>query len=169
MKRRTVLSGLATVVVSGLTGCLTGALPGGSEQSPAEADSATASATLPPEGDVGLTFESTFGPTDRCPAPGDATVSVRDRTVQTRGCIRGANGCTDSTLEAIFYDAPADRLKIVVATVTERERTEACTDAIVARGYEVTVAFDDRAPETVAVVHDGVDGRHAVARHDVEG
>ncbi|WP_224332801.1 hypothetical protein [Haloprofundus halobius] len=103
-----------------------------------------------------------FERTGDCDRAGSATVSRDGDTVVVEGCIRGRNGCSEAVLDSAEYDPSDDRLSVVVATEEERDEDEACTQALVSRGYELRVVFEDGTPGTVDVVHDGADGQTTV-------
>lgn len=155
MRRRHLLSGLATLVTVGSAGCA-----GGSDGGASETRTATASETpTATEPTVGL-VAATLVPRDRCTDPGGATVRLDDDPVTVIGCVIGKNGCTRPRLTSVDRDDGA--VRIVVAAIEERDDDEACTEALVNLGYEVRLDSESSLT-SVTVVHDDVDGRRVVA------
>lgn len=165
MRRRHLLSGLATLVIVGSAGCVGGSDGGASESRTAtasDASTATTTASEAPtatEPTAGLTA-TTLVPREECADPGGASVRLDDNPVAVVGCVIGRNGCTRPRLSSVDRDGGA--VRVVVAAVDERNDEEACTEALVNLGYEVQ--FDsENSPTSVTVVHDDVDGRRVVA------
>lgn len=169
MKRRTVLTSVTAAAVTGtLTGCLAGGDTSGSDggstdtetdtstesptQSPTETSTETATdtpaetATSTPSS--GAIKSKKLRATGDCSNSGTASVAFESNSVVVTGCIQGPNGCHQPVLESATMDG--DTLNIVVTTEAEGD---ACTQALVQRGYEVTVSCGGDLPEKVVVVH----------------
>jgi hypothetical protein len=149
MRRRQVLSGVATALLVGTGGC-TGAAGGG-----------TRSTTSPPPATDPATGipAATLVPREACPTPGDATVRLDADPVTVVGCVVGENGCTRPRLASV--DREDGAVTVVVAAVVEADGDRACTQALVNLGYEVTLTGGEP-PTSVTVVHDDVNGRRVV-------
>ncbi|WP_224447788.1 hypothetical protein [Haloprofundus salilacus] len=165
MDRRTFLARTTVLAAVGLAGCTSTGTGdesdgdgGGDDGGEWSTDSGNGS------GGSGQTItDRTFERTGECDQPSSATVTRDGDTVVVEGCIRGRNGCSVAVLDSVQYDAAEDRLSVVVATNVEREDDEVCTQALVSRGYEVRVEFENGLPGNVDVIHDGADGRSTVA------
>jgi hypothetical protein len=104
-----------------------------------------------------------------CDSPGSASIATEGTTVTVEGCITGRNGCMFPALAAASYDGDADELTVRVTTEDESDPDESCTQALVQRGYVVTVEFDDTLPGTTTVVHDSMDEEQQVAQSETGG
>jgi hypothetical protein len=106
--------------------------------------------------------------TGGCDDPESATVDATGTAVRIRGCITGPNGCSVPRLGSatIEGDDGRETLTVVVTTETDAPPETACTQALVQRGYEVTVDDAGAGPETIRVVHDAAGGRRQVASVD---
>lgn len=160
MQRRTFLTGLAAGVSAGAGGIGRAADDGPSTPS-ADGPPATESATAKPRSVV---IGRTFRPLEGCVEPGTAAAELTDSSVAVTGGLRGPTGCSVPALEDVSYDVAADRLTVSVAT---EETGEACTQMITELAYRLELRFDGGPPGTVAIVHDGVDGRREVARERI--
>jgi hypothetical protein len=105
-----------------------------------------------------------FCRTGGCTTPGSATVTFADDSVAISGCISGPNGCAEAALETVVYRASDDRLQVAVKTIDTSGPNEACTEAIVYRGYDLDVDLAGGVPSTVVVVHRGVGDEVEAAR-----
>jgi hypothetical protein len=155
MRRRRLLSGLATVGTLGIAGC-TGASDAGAGDTRTATPSEMPTGTAPTAG----LAAATLVPREECADPGGARARLDDDPVTVVGCVVGKNGCTRPRLASV--DRNDERVRVVVAAVEERDDEEACTEALVNLGYEVRLDSDDP-PTSVTVVHDDVDGRRVVA------
>lgn len=70
------------------------------------------------------------------------------------GTIRGRNGCYTAALDDVTYDDSADELTVAVHAYEDGD-AEYCQECIVDVHYRATVDFEDGAPGTVRVLHDG--------------
>jgi hypothetical protein len=158
MNRRAYLAAAGAFALAGCTG------DGGSGGSPTSEPTMTDS----PTDDTPTLDGTTFSRRKECETVDDATVTfdVEALTATVTGCIQGKNGCMQARLADGSYDAEADVLTVGVETFDPTEPGTACTEALVARGYEVTATFRKALPGTVAVVHDTHRGRSDVARVD---
>ena len=158
MRRRHLLSGLATLVTVGSAGCAGGSDGGASETRTATASETPTATPTAAEPTAGLAA-ATLLPREECADPGGATVQLDDDPVTVVGCVIGKNGCTRPRLASVGRDDGA--VRVVVAAVEERDDDEACTEALVNLGYEIRLDSEDP-PTSVTVVHDDVDGRRVV-------
>lgn len=166
MDRRTYLATLAGIATGTVAGCV-GSGAGGDDNGGGD-DTPSPTPTEPPAATPAM-GDPSFERTGDCDSGGSATVSVASNgheEVVVEGCIVGANGCSQAVLGSVDYAAAADELTVVVGTEEERGEDEACTQALVYRGYRVAVPFEGGTPATTAVVHDGAEGRREVARAD---
>ncbi|WP_435118603.1 hypothetical protein [Halolamina sp. C58] len=187
MERRTFLAGTAAAL-SAVAGCVgeppetpdDGAEPTDTDE---ETDTDTPGTDTPADG----TPDDTDTPGDtpsgastaivsrsleqqgECDSGGNASISTEGTTVTVEGCITGRNGCMYPALAAASYDADADELTVRVTTEDESDPDEACTQALVQRGYLVTVEFDGSLPGTTTVFHDSMDEERQVARAETDG
>ena len=149
MNRRTVLAAVATATTTGLGGCTAG---GGGD-----GDGGTASGS-PSTGSAPTVGSATLDETGDCSNPNTASVAV-DAAVVVTGCIQGPNGCH----QPVLANAEVDGETLEVVVTTEAREADACTQALVQRGYEATLTFDGDLPATVTVVHDSMGSRETVA------
>jgi hypothetical protein len=165
MRRRTLLATTASALA--LAGCVSA--PGAGNPSDRSPSADSPSPSSDPSADESPTptptiADHSLSPRKACETPGTADVVFDASTVTVTGCIRGPNGCHVPVLDSVAYDADADRLTVVVATESTADDDTACTQAIVERGYEVTVRFEDGLPHRAVVYHEGVDDRVEAAR-----
>ncbi|AFK18222.1 hypothetical protein E6P09_05505 [Haloferax mediterranei ATCC 33500] len=161
MKRRTLLVGTAGLCAA-LAGC-TGDGNGG--ESPTETETTTSPTETPKHPRL---VERSFSPqtADDCPDDGKAQVTYTKTGATVSGCLWGRNGCAVARLARADYDVESDVATVVVKTVVDAEPDEVCTQALVTRGYELTLSFEAGLPGRVVVIHDDVNGRREVARRD---
>ena len=162
MDRRTFLAGAAGAS-SVLAGCV-GSAPETPDDGPATTDTESPTGTPTPES-PSITSQSLESRGD-CDSSGSASIATDGTTVTVEGCIAGRNGCMVAALASASYDADADELSVRVTTEDESEPDEACTQAIVHRGYRVTVEFDGALPGSTTVVHAGMNGEQQVAQSE---
>jgi hypothetical protein len=168
MRRRVFLAATASVFATG--GCLAGGTESdGERKTPPRKSDATPTTTDRPRTGVSPTLvETSFEETGTCESPGSVTITPGDGALTVEGCLEGADGCTVASLEAILFDTATESVSVVVGTDDQSGPDAACTQALVNRGYEVSVAFAGGTPETVTVVHDDVRGRREVASEVTE-
>ncbi|NEU57489.1 hypothetical protein [Halorussus sp. MSC15.2] len=111
-----------------------------------ESGTATTEAGCPPEV-TGRTFTALGG---SCGSADDASVSFADESVTVAGSIRAPNPCYGAQLADVSVTS-ADTLRVVVET-TEPDGG-VCAQCVASVEYETNLAFRDRVPETVEVVH----------------
>ncbi|GAB7012200.1 hypothetical protein [Halolamina salina] len=182
MERRTFLAGTAAALstVAGCVGDAPETPDGGAE--PTDTDGGTDTETPETDTPEDGTPDDTDTPTETpsgastaivsrsleqqgdCDSPGSASIAADGATVTVEGCIVGRNGCTYPALESARYDADADELTVRVVAEDKSDPDESCTQALVSRGYVVTVEFDGARPGTTTVVHDGAEGQRQVAQ-----
>ena len=95
-----------------------------------------------------------------CGAADEADVSFGGNSVMVEGSIRVPNPCYDARLADVAV-TPDGGLRVTVAT-TEPE-AGFCAQCVATVEYRADVAFRDRVPETVTVVHRGDDATRTVA------
>ncbi|ELZ94765.1 hypothetical protein C440_06812 [Haloferax mucosum ATCC BAA-1512] len=166
MKRRALLVGAAGLCAT-LAGCTNDGddgndSDGDDEQSPTATETTTPTETPAHPRLVGRTLSPETA--RNCSPDGQAQISHTTTGVEISGCIWGRNGCSVARLGRTDYDVEADVATVVVETVEDAEPGEACTQAIVVRGYVVQLRFEVGLPEQVVVVHDDANGRREVAR-----
>ena len=159
MERRTFLAA-ATGALATTAGCV-----GSAPETPDSGSADTPSDTPTTPSIVSRSLE----PREDCPERGSASISTDGDSVVVEGCITGRNGCMVAALESAAYDAEADELSVRVETEDESEPDEMCTQALVHRGYTVTVEFENGLPGTTTVTHDGADGERQVAQSETGG
>lgn len=162
MRRRVLLALAGSVFATG--GCLA-ELPGSDSETntPGRPDDTASPTDQPPtEADPTL-VETSFETSGTCESPSTATITAGPDSITVTGCLEGADGCTVASLEAVLFDTASESVSVVVGTDDQDGADAACSQALVNRAYEVSVAFAGDLPETVAVVHDDVGGRRTVA------
>jgi FtsP/CotA-like multicopper oxidase with cupredoxin domain len=179
MERRTFLAG-TVAALSAVAGCV-GEPPetpdNGAEPTDTEEQTGTDTPADGTPGDTDTPADTPSGASTSivsrsleqqgdCNSPGNASIATDGATVSVEGCITGRNGCMYPALGAASYDAEADELTVRVTTENESDPDEACTQALVQRGYEVTVEFDGSLPGTTTVYHDSMDEEQQVARSE---
>jgi hypothetical protein len=147
MERRSLLAVLGTVALAGCAG---------------GAPSNDGSGGNGGDGDAPTIADSDVVDTGECASPETATVTFGSARVDVTGCITGANGCSTAVLGSATMEG--DELHLVVDTDDTPEGDVGCTQALVQRGYEASVAFDGGVPAAVSVVHDSATGREQVTR-----
>lgn len=164
MDRRTVLALVAGAGSTALAGCTGG---GGSDgdggdeptSEPSETPTETPAGTgTPTDTETGppSVVDRSFARTGDASEPDEsASVAFGDDAVTVSGVISGKNGCMQASLKGAEYDPDADELRVRVETV--REGGDVCTQQIVYRGYEATVAFEGGLPTSVVVEHESMD------------
>lgn len=163
MRRRTLLATAASALA--LSGCVSPPGAGDpSDRSPSDDSPSPDPSSDESPSPTPTVADYSFSPRRGCETPGEADVVFDAPTVTVTGCLRGPNGCHVPVLDSVAYDADADRLTVVVATESNADDETACTQAIVHRGYEVTVRFDGGLPHRAVVYHEGVDDRVEAAR-----
>jgi hypothetical protein len=181
VKRRNLVATLATGVGVGVAGCVAGG--GGSSDGTDSGDGTTdtgngnstrtggstdtsdgsgGSSGSGGSGDSTPTVTDTqFSARQECSGSTGARIEFTEDAVVATGCIRGPNGCHVAALQdATLQDGT---LRIVVTTEKEGGTDIGCTQAVVQRGYEVTVSTAGGHPSTVEVVHASMDERTTVA------
>ncbi|WP_053948871.1 hypothetical protein [Halolamina sediminis] len=187
MERRTFLAG-TVAALSAVAGCV-GEPPETPDNGTEPTDTEEGTDSEPPETDTPEdgTPEDTDTPTETpagastaivsrsleqqgdCDSPGNVSIATEGTTVTVEGCITGRNGCMYPALAAASYDAAADELTVRVTTEDESGPDESCTQALVQRGYVVTVEFDGSLPGTTTVIHDSMDEEQQVAQSETDG
>ena len=105
----------------------------------------------------------------RRPASGDGAAEAGELEFRTEasevvvtGEVLARDGCETAMLESVGYDAETDTLSVaVVAETPESKADEACTQALEAVAYRVTVGFENAIPHTVEVTQEGYGGMSA--------
>ena len=166
MHRRRICRTAATVAIAGAAGCLGGDDPSGAEPTD-ESDDATENTTtdtmtdeLPSDVlDSDRITTTTFTRTGECDSAGTAAVEFGDATVVT-GCLTAHNGCAEPVVETVT-DVDGG-IRVVGGEEDRSDPGTACTQALVQRGYELTLGFEGDPPGAVEVVHDDAMGRETV-------
>ena len=92
----------------------------------------------------------------------EGTIAIENGRVVAGGTITGSDACTTAVLDEATYDRDANRLRIVVATETERKTGAVCAQCLTEIDYEATVGFEGAVPATVVLVHRGTAGETRV-------
>ena len=92
----------------------------------------------------------------------EGTITIENGRVVAGGTITGSDACTTAVLDEATYDRDANRLRIVVATETERKTGAVCAQCLTEIDYEATVGFEGAVPATVVLVHRGTAGETRV-------
>ncbi|MFC4449365.1 hypothetical protein [Halorussus aquaticus] len=119
-------------------------------------ETVTTEAGCPPEV-TGRTFTAFGG---SCGSADDASVSFADESVTVSGAIRAPNPCYGAQLADVSVTS-ADTLRVVVETTEPGGGV--CAQCVASVEYETHLAFRDRVPETVEVVHRRGDQTETVA------
>jgi len=179
MHRRRICRTTAAVALTGMAGCLGDdggeeASPNGTDEPTTETDEQTNGSDEPANDtmteelstdviDSDRIVAARLTPTGECETAGTATVGFGDDLTVT-GCLTGHNGCAEPVVEAVT-DIEGG-LRIVVSEEDRSDPGTTCTQALVQRGYELTLGFEGDPPGAVEVVHDDAMGRATVETAD---
>jgi hypothetical protein len=119
-------------------------------------ETVTTEESCPPEM-VERTFTAFRG---TCGSADDAAVSFDAQSVAVSGSIRAPNPCYGAELAEVAVPS-ADSLRVVVATT--EPTAEVCAQCVASIEYRADLAFRDRVPGTVEVVHRRGDETETVA------
>jgi hypothetical protein len=183
MNRRTATQTAAVALLTGVAGCLTAEE---SREEPAETDgneidhpqpddSPDNETTSPENGSTDTGTEmidsdrvdgATFTPTGDCDETGTATIEFSDAGPEATitGCLTAHNGCAEPVFGSV--DAETDVFRVVIGEEDRSGPGTVCTEALVDRGYELTLRFVEEFPATIEVVHDDAEGRAVVTTVD---
>jgi hypothetical protein len=166
MDRRTAVRTTAATLLAGVAGCL-GSTPTTEEPPTNETNVTEPTDTAPNVTDLinsDRVDDATFAQTGDCSESGTATVEFVDREATISGCLTAHNGCAEPVFGSI--DAEADVFRVVIGEEDRSGPDTLCTEALVDRGYELTLRFVDELPATIEVVHDDAEGRAVVTTVD---
>lgn len=166
MKRRKLLSGFgAGLATASLGGCLSqyrdavgdgGADAGDTtEEHPTDEKTTTDQRAMLADTSFEVLQSNCGSPTN------EASVAFGEREVTVTGIIAGSNTCYTAKLADASYDPETQSLDLTVASM-QKEGAEACAQCIVELEYEATATFEGGLPESVRVVHEGMDGTETV-------
>ncbi len=155
--------------VTGVCASLAGCSSDGDDSAGEETTTAATTTPTPTPSDPVLVDRSLSPKSaDDCPPDGQATITgPTDGVVSIDGCLWGPTGCSVVRLAAADYDVDSGTARVAIETVEDRATDEACTQALVALGYQVQLRFDYGVPRRVVVVHDDANGNRTVAERDL--